>query len=80
MSAQEPIRTLRCPRCGRVASVAPWCARPICVHAWENVAPEIWDGDDSDGNGSKIEDSPNEAYRTPGDTWEEMLPVEIPNP
>jgi hypothetical protein len=37
-------RTLICPECGRVSSVAEWVERPICVHAWDNGTPEIWDG------------------------------------
>lgn len=72
------MRHLRCPECGRVASVPEWCARPICVHAWDNNTPEVWDGDDRDGEGRPIEWSPNEKFRTPGpDTWAEMVPVEV---
>lgn len=73
----DTARVLRCPECGRVASVPEWCARPICVHAWSDCAPEIWDGDDCGVEpGRKIEESPNEDYRTPGpDTWAEMVPL-----
>lgn len=71
-------RVVRCPECGRVASVPEWCSRPICVHAWDGNTPEVWDGDDSNGEGRPIEQSPNEKYRTPGpDTWTEMVPVAI---
>jgi hypothetical protein len=73
---QEPRRILRCPECGRVASVPDYCARPICVHADEPYAPEVWDGDDE--NGRPIEQSPNEEWRTPGpSTWAEMVPVTV---
>lgn len=66
-------RVMRCPECGRVASVPEWCKRPICVHAWNGYAPEIWDGDE---HGDRIEDSPNVDYRTPGpSTWAEMVPA-----
>lgn len=67
---------MRCPSCGRVSSVAPWYTRPICVHAWDSGTPEIWDGDDTDGDGRAIEQSPNEDWRTPGPrTWTEMEPA-----
>lgn len=72
------MRHLRCPECGRIASVPEWCSRPICVHAWAGCAPEIWDGDDRDGEGHPIEWSPNEAFRSSGpETWTAMVPVEI---
>lgn len=68
------MRTLVCPECGRVSSVSPWCARPICVHAWMDAGVEIWDADNVDGDGRSIECSPNESYRTPGPyTWAEMV-------
>jgi hypothetical protein len=68
------MRHMVCPECGRIASVAEWCARPICVHAWDSYAPEIWDGDDSGSDGRPIEWSPNEEWRTPGpDTWAAMI-------
>lgn len=80
-SRGEPVpalieRVLRwCPECGRVASVPEWCKRPICVHAWDGCAPEIWDGDDTDGEGHPVEQSPTEAWRTPGPrTWTAMVP------
>jgi hypothetical protein len=58
--------------------VPEWCARPICVHAWDGNAPEIWDGDDDDGQGRPIEHAPNEDYRTPGpDTWTAMVPASV---
>lgn len=67
------MRTFRCPLCGRISSVAEGIARPICVHAWDGGTPEIWDGDDTDGEGRTIEESPNKDYRTPGpNTWAEM--------
>lgn len=70
----EGQRVVRCPSCGRVASVPEWCARPICVHAWDGYAPEVWDGDDHDGR--RVEDSPYEPFRTAGpNTWMTMLPV-----
>lgn len=69
------MKTLKCPECDRVASVPEWCSRPICVHAWDGLSPEIWDGDDRDGEGHPIEWAPNEKYRVPGpDTWAEMVP------
>lgn len=76
----DEFRHMRCPECGRVASVASWCRRPICVHAWEGSAPtpEVWDGDDVDGDGRAIERSPNEKMRAPGaGTWAEMVAVEL---
>lgn len=76
----EEKRLYRCPECGAVASVAPWCKRPICVHSWDYNKPEIWDGDDVDGNGRSIEESPNRTWRTPGlKTWTEMLPLVMSN-
>lgn len=77
--AQSSARIMRCPECGRVSSVAEWVARPICVHAWEGGGtPEIWDGNDANGEGRPIEWSPNEKYRTPGpDTWSEMVPTRL---
>lgn len=67
---------MMCPRCGRVASVPGWCSRPICVHAWNGSSPEVWDGDDVDGEGRRVEDSPEESFRSPGPTtWSEMVPV-----
>lgn len=67
-------KVYRCPECGRVASVAPWVARPICVHSWSDGTPEVWDGDDDNGEGRAIEQAPNEKFRTPGpDTWTEMV-------
>lgn len=74
------FRTMQCPECHRVSSVAPWCGRPICVHSWEGNAghPEIWDGDNADGEGRRIEDSPHEPFRTPGPkTWTEMFEVRV---
>lgn len=68
----DAFRVLCCPECGRVASVPERCKRPICVHSWDGYTPEIWD---ADAEGDRIEDSPNERYRTPGpDTWTEMVP------
>lgn len=73
------MRTLECPECQRVASVAPWVARPICVHAWGSKAPEVWDGDDVDGSGRRIEESPERRWRSPGPaTWAEMVPLRSP--
>jgi len=73
---QESERIMRCPDCGRVASVSPWCKRPICVHAWDGCTPEVWDGDDTNGEGRPIEWSPNEEYRVPGpQTWTAMEPL-----
>lgn len=70
------MRTLECPECHRVASVADHCKRPICVHNGASNGPEIWDGDDVDGEGRRIEDSPEPRWRTPGPTtWAEMVPV-----
>jgi hypothetical protein len=70
------FRTMRCPTCKRVASVPDWCSRPICLHSWAGSnTPEIWDGDDVDGEGRSIEESPNEEYRTPGKHWSEMHKV-----
>lgn len=70
-------RIMRCPECGRVSSVAPWIARPICVHSWDAGIPEIWDGDET-SSGGPIEFSRNEEWRTPGPkTWTEMVPVVI---
>lgn len=70
--------TYRCGECGRVSSVAEWVKRPICVHAWDAGSPEIWDGDDVDGEGRTIEQSPNEDYRVPGaTTWIEMTRVYV---
>lgn len=67
------MRTLICLTCQRVASVPEWCARPICVHAWDGNAPEVWDGDDP-GEGRPIEQAPNEKWRRPGpDTWTAMV-------
>jgi hypothetical protein len=69
-------RIVYCPECRRVASVPEWCSRPICVHAWDGCTPEVWDGDDCgpDEGPRRIEDSPNEAWRTPGPkTWAEMV-------
>lgn len=75
---QEAERQMECPECGRVSSVAPWLTRPICVHSWASGVPEIWDGDDVNGEGRPIECSPNENYRVPGpDTWAVMVPVEV---
>jgi hypothetical protein len=69
----KPIRHMRCPECGRVSSVPEWVARPICVHAWLDCGPEIWNGDDSDGDGHSIEVSASEKWREPGPgTWTEM--------
>lgn len=63
-------RVMRCPECGRIASVAEWIGRPLCVHSWESGTPEIWDGDDP-----PIENAVNEAWRSPGpNTWTEMEP------
>jgi hypothetical protein len=71
-------RIMGCPECGRVASVPDWCARPICVHAWVDSAPEVWDGDDTNGEGRPIERAPHEPYRTPGpNTWTAMQPVVV---
>lgn len=57
-----------------MASVPEWCARPICVHKWDGYVPEIWDGDDTNGVGRKIEQSPDESYRIPGpNTWAQMM-------
>lgn len=71
-------RILMCPECERVASIGDgYNARPICVHsdAGGGGAPEIWDGDDVDGEGRTIEMSPAEVYRTPGpNSWSEMVP------
>jgi hypothetical protein len=70
-------RRMECPECGRVATVPPWCKRPICVHDWTGNAPEIWDGDDVDGRGGyyPIEASQNADWRTPGpNTWALMVP------
>jgi hypothetical protein len=76
MPDNGPYVVLFCPECGRVASVPEWCSRPICVHAWDGNAPEIWDGDDTDGNGRAIEQAPHEPGRTPGpDTWTAMVPL-----
>jgi hypothetical protein len=67
------VRVMRCPDCGLVSSVAPWCVRPICVHAWDGMTPEIWDGDSANHDGSPIEQAPNVGMRTPGPkTWTEM--------
>ena len=71
-------RVMICPDCGRVASVAPWCARPICVHSWDGCTPEIWDGNESTSDGLPIERAPNEEMRTPGpSTWTTMLPAVV---
>lgn len=70
---QESERIMRCPECRRVASIAPWVTRPICVHAWADTVPEVWDGDDA-YNGS-IESAANLDWRTPGpETWTAMEP------
>lgn len=72
----RPGRVYECPECGRVASVPEWVARPVCVHAWCSSTPEVWDGDDADGEGRLIELSPHEPFRTPGpNTWTEMVPL-----
>jgi hypothetical protein len=64
----DTIRVMCCPLCHRVASVAPWVKRPICVHSWQGGVPEIWDGDDP-----PIEQARNIEFRTPGPTtWSEM--------
>lgn len=69
---------MRCPECGIIASIAPWCARPVCVHSWDGNEPEIWDGDDVGWDARRIEDSPNPTYRTPGpETWAEMVPLDL---
>ena len=69
-------RVFVCQECNRIASVPDWCSRPICVHAWENCTPEIWDGDDVDGEGRLIEESPEPRFRTPGPhSWTEMANV-----
>ena len=74
--ATERHRTMKCPECGRIASVPDRCNRPICVHVWEGYVPEIWDGDDLSGDGRTIEESPNPDYRKPGpDTWTAMVEV-----
>jgi hypothetical protein len=71
----------QCPECKRVASVPEWCARPICVHAWDGNTPEVWNGDDTDGEGRPIEWSPNERYRDPGpETWSGMERVYLTEP
>lgn len=71
-------RVMRCPECGRVASVPEWCARPVCVHAWDGCTPEVWDGDNTNGEGRHIEQSPNEEFRSPGPgTWAEMVALDI---
>lgn len=68
---------MRCPECGRVASVAPWVKRPICLHTFAANVPEVWDGDDHDGEGHPIEWAPNPVYRKPGPrTWTEMVPYD----
>lgn len=68
---------MRCPECGRVASVPEWCKRPICVHAWDGCGPEIWDGDDSGADGGPVETSPNKEWRSPGPaTWTAMEPLD----
>lgn len=65
------MRIVKCPSCGRVTSVPDWVIRPICVHAWNGNAPEVWDG-----ASGYIEQSPNESFRTPGpNTWMEMQEV-----
>lgn len=77
-TAKEAMRHMRCPECGRVASVAEWCSRPICVHAWVSNVPEVWDGDNVEGEGGPIEQSPSEAYRSPGPrTWMAMVVVVV---
>lgn len=66
-----------CPECGRIASVAGWCKRAICVHAWAGCAPEVWDGDDTDGEGRRVEESLNPTFRLPSsDTWTAMVALE----
>lgn len=77
---REPERVFMCPLCGRVSSVAEYCTRPICVHSWEGNAgcPEVWDGDNVDGEGRGIEQSPQESFRSPGPhTWAEMVPAAL---
>jgi hypothetical protein len=74
------MRHMRCPDCGRVASVPDWCSRPICVHTWTGCAPEIWDADDTGANGGPIELAPNEEYRSPGKWWAHMEPFDIAAP
>lgn len=72
----DPARVFICPQCGRIASVA-WAERPICMHSNDGIAgtPEIWDGNNTDGNGRKIEESPNEKFRVSGaGTWAQMIP------
>ena len=72
------MRHMRCPECGRIASVPDRCKRPICVHAWTGSAPEIWDGDDTNGEGRTVEQSPNEPFRSPGPkTWAAMVPARV---
>ena len=73
-SMPNPARGFICPQCGRIASVVEDCKRPICLHAWEGNVPEVWDGDNTNGLGRKIEESPNEKMRGPGPTtWAQML-------
>jgi len=68
---------MRCPVCGAIATVAEYIKRPICVHVVD-LGPEIWDADDTDGEGRRIEESPNEVYRTPGPaSWGLMVPLSM---
>lgn len=68
------FRVMMCMECMRVASVPDWLERPICMHAWDGNTPEVWDGNDADGEGRHIEQSPNEKMREPGPrTWSEMI-------
>jgi len=69
---------MRCPECGRIASVHDDCERPICIHAWDNWVPEIWDANNCGGDGwESIEESPNPLYRVPGPlTWTAMVPLD----
>jgi hypothetical protein len=68
------MRTLRCPECQRVASVPDWCERPICMHAWDGMTPEVWDGNNTGFDAGTIEKSRLESMRTPGPrTWSEMV-------
>lgn len=70
----DPSLTFICPKCGRMTSVPEWCTRPICVHAWDGNTPEIWDGDNTDGEGRTIEESLDKTFRVPGtDTWAQMI-------
>lgn len=64
-------RVMVCLSCGRVASVPAGLDRPICLHSWEVVSPEVWDGNNTDGEGRRIEEG---GMPNPGPaTWNNMV-------